>query len=305
MKVWIKTSLSWAITAVASLGLLWGGDRITRQQIEHRDSEQIRERFTELADAERLEGLDTHDSTTVVEAWKAWNKDNEVLGYAVTADVQGFGGRIEVYITVDADRKTVQRLRIGSHQETAGYGARITEDGFTDQFRSQRSPFYLTGNTRKTALRNGTYRAADEVYDSFGFRDVVTLTVSEGRITEVSWDAEQKNGQSGKKALSKAGTYTMSETGLPWHRQAEIMEKALLTLQDPTRIVYDPDTGKTDAYTGATVSVSPFVRLAAEALTMAKSTEGSAIDGVSGATVSSQAVINAVNEAVSFVASLP
>ena len=96
----------------------------------------------------------------------------------------------------------------------------------------------------------------------------------------------------------------MSETGLPWHEQAEIMENALLSLQDPSRISYQPDTGKTDAYAGAPITISPFVLLADEALTMARSNKGTAIDGVSGATTSSQAVINAVNEAFTFVSSL-
>lgn len=304
LNTWCKTCLSWAITATVSLGLLWGGDRLTEKRLADQSDDQVRRLFAELADAAQLEELNVHENSTVVEAWKALDTDQRVLGYAVTTSVQGFGGSIEIHVTVAADGQTVQKLRIGEHHETEGYGARVEEAAFTDQFASQRSPFYLAGSTRRTALRNGTYRAADDAYDYAGFRDVVTLTVSDGKITKVDWDAEQKNGQSTKKALSKAGRYTMSDTGLPWHQQAEIMENALLSLQDPTRISYNSSTGKADAHTGATISVSPFVRLATEALNMAKSTEGSAIDGISGATISSQAVIRAVNEAANFIASL-
>lgn len=304
MKSSVKTLLSLLVTAVISVGLLWGGDLLTRRWIATQDSEQVREIFGEMLDAEQFESIHTGDFTNVTGAWKALDGDNRLIGYAITTEAQGYGGKIEVHTAIASDKRTVKGIRIGSHQETPGYGARVTEDAFTDQFASRRQPFYLNNGKQRATLRNGTYRAVEETYDSSGFRNVVTLTVNDGKITAVEWDAEQQNSSVTKKDLSKAGEYVMSETGLPWHEQAEIMENALLSLQDPARIVYQPDTGKTDAYTGATITVSPFVLLADEALDMARSTAGSAIDGVSGATTSSQAVINAVNEAFAFVSSL-
>ena len=304
MKPVIKTLLSLTITAAVSLGILWGGDHLTRGWIDKQESEQVRETFGELLTASRFERIDSSGASPVSGAWKAFDGDGRLIGYAVTTETQGYGGIIEVHTAIAADKRTVKGIRIGSHQETPGYGARVTESVFLDQFTAKQQPFYLDNGKQRTTLRNGTYRAAGETYDASGFRDVVTLTIDNGRITAVGWDAEQKNSTATKKSLSKSGNYVMSETGLPWHKQAEIMEKALLTLQNPSRIIYQPDTGKTDAYTGATIDISPFVRLAHEALNMAKSTEGSGIDGISGATTSSQAVINAVNEAFSFVASL-
>lgn len=304
MNSFAKTLISLSVTAVVSVGLLWGGDLLTRRWIARQDSEQVRETFGEFWDTAHFESVNTSEVAHVTGAWKALDDEDRLIGYAVTTEVQGYGGKIEVHTAIAADRRTVKGIRIGSHQETPGYGARVTEPSFTDQFSARRQPFYLDTGKQRTTLRNGTYRAAEETYDSSGFRNVVTLTVSEGKITAVEWDAEQQNGTTTKKDLSEAGEYVMSETGLPWHKQAEIMENALLSLQDPARILYQPDTGKTDAYTGATITVSPFILLAGDALEMAKSTEGSAIDGISGATTSSQAVINAVNEACSFVATL-
>lgn len=304
MNAFTRTLISLIVTAAVSAGLLWGGDLLTRRWITKQDSEQVREVFGEILDAERFESIDAADFSNVTGAWKALNGDGELIGYAVTTEAQGYGGKIEVHTAIASDKRTVKGIRIGSHQETPGYGARVTEAAFTDQFASRRQPFYLDTGKKRAALRNGTYRAAEETYDSSGFRNVVTLTISDGKIIAATWDAEQQNSTTTKKELSEAGDYVMSETGLPWHKQAEIMENALLSLQDPARIIYQPDTGKTDAYTGATITVSPFILLADEALNMARSTEGSAIDGVSGATTSSQAVINAVNEAFTFVSSL-
>ncbi len=299
-----KTCLSLLVTAVVSLGLLWGGDLLTRRQLLRQSSEQVRQTFKSLLNAAYFEEILTSDDPHVTGAWTALDDDEETVGYAVTSVVQGYGGKMEVHTAVSRDKKTVIGVRIGEHRETPGYGARVTESAFLDQFSSRRQPFHLNNGKQRVTLRNGTYRATAKAYDSSGFRDVVTLTLSDGKITEVTWDAEQKNSTVTKRELSEAGEYVMSEDGLPWHEQADIMENALLSLQDPSRIVYQSDTGKTDAYTGATISVTPFITLSSEALAMARSTDGSSIDGVSGATTSSQAVINAVNSAVTFIASL-
>ncbi len=304
MNSFVKTSLSLLITVVISVGLLWGGDLLTRQRINEQDNAQVRETFGELLDAKRFDSLDTAGFANVTGAWKALDGNGTLIGYAVTTTAQGYGGKIEVHTAITADGRTVKGIRIGEHQETPGYGARVAESAFTDQFTARRQPFYLDTGKQRETLRNGEYRAVMEEYDSSGFRDVVTLTVTNGRITGVKWDAEQRDSTVTKRALSEAGEYVMSDTGLPWHEQATIMEQALLSVQDPARIVYEPETGKTDAYTGATISISPFVTLAADALEMAKATEGTAINGVSGATTSSQAVINAVNEAVTFISNL-
>lgn len=44
------------------------------------------------------------------------------------------------------------------------------------------------------------------------------------------------------------------------------MENALLSVQDPAKLVYNEADGKTDAYAGVSVSVGEFVELAAQAL---------------------------------------
>ena len=94
----------------------------------------------------------------------------------------------------------------------------------------------------------------------------------------------------------------MAEGSLPWHEQAAIMEQALLYTQDPKKLIVDTESGKTDAYTGATVKVSAFVTLASNALEQSYQPNegGTAIDGLSGATTSSKAVIAAANTALQF-----
>lgn len=298
----VKTLLSLLTVAVLSLGLLLGSDVVTRTLLAEQESAVVGETFGEILDAKRYTPLATQGWEEVAAAYSAHDEQGNVVGYAVTVTVQGYVNTIEVHAALSADGKKVEGVRIGAHSETAGYGARITNTVFTGQFDKVTPPVYLKGSEAAT-LKDGVYRATGET-DSSGFRDTVEVTIAGGEITAVNWDAANGAGET-KKELSKAGQYVMSETGLAWHQQAEIMEQALLHTQDPAQLIYDPDTGRTDAYAGATIQVTPFVRLAAQALSEAKGTrtaaDGTAIDGISGATTSSKAVIGAVNTAVRFV----
>ena len=298
MKPILKTVLSLLVIATLSTVLLWGSDALTRSGIQQQQSEKVAGTFAALLPAKRFEPLTSDDDKPILAAYRAYDDAERLMGFAVSVQVQGYVGPITVHVALSPDATTVYGTSIGEHRESIGYGAGITEDTFLKQFSNRTPPFSLSTGGR--VLQDGVYRAAAADFDYNGFRDVVELTVSGHAITAVNWDGEQKNGKT-KKELSRAGEYTMSETGLPWHEQAEIMEQALLKTQDPAALVFEPDTGKTDAYSGATISVEPFVRLAATALAQATASGNTtAIDGVSGATASSTAVVNAVNTAASF-----
>ena len=299
MKPLGKDILSLIVAAVLATGLLWASDKLTRSLIEKQEQEKAATIFTELLPADHFDALSTVDNKPITAAYRAFDKQNRLLGFAVTVQVEGYVGPITVHTALSADATTVYGIRIGEQRETVGYGAGITETTFLSQFQNRTPPFSLAEGGR--LLQDGVYRAAENGFDSSGFRDYVEITVSGQEITAVNWDSEQKDSEETKKSLSRKGEYVMSQTGLPWHEQAEIMERALLEKQEPSAIIYKTDTGKTDAYSGATISVEPFVRLSAAALAKAIKNGSSAVDGISGATTSSEAVINAVNTASTFV----
>lgn len=292
-----KLLLTSVVAAAVSVAALWVGDRLTvRPEAETADRpDAVFSRFLTADAFTPVTALSGH----VQRAWIATDGGNTV-GYAVTVAVRGYVDTIEVHVAFSGSGNTVRGVAIGKQNETAGRGDRITESVFTDRFTAKRTPFILRTKEAE-ALRDGKYRAAESDYDATGFRNVVEVTVTNGMITAVNWDAEAADGGKSKKELSRAGEYVMSEDGLPWHEQAAVMERALLDLQTPTAIVYDQSSGKTDAYSGATIAVSPFVKLATEALTQSRMSSGTLVDGISGATVSSKAVIDAVNEAAAFV----
>ena len=64
---------------------------------------------------------------------------------------------------------------------------------------------------KELVLQDGTYEAKGQADDS-GFADQVTMTVKDGKITEVNWDSIGEDG-SKKSVLSESGEYVMTEDG--------------------------------------------------------------------------------------------
>lgn len=71
-------------------------------------------------------------------------KDGEVVGYAATVTVSGYGGPIELTVGLTADG-TLTGLNVGGTKfaETAGLGAKAKEPAFTSQFIGVTAPVTL------------------------------------------------------------------------------------------------------------------------------------------------------------------
>jgi major membrane immunogen (membrane-anchored lipoprotein) len=120
--------------------------------------------------------------------------------------------------------------------------------------------------------KDGAYHAEEADFDKTGFKFSVDLTVLNGNIVAANWDGLSKDGGDTKKKLSQDGKYGMKEKGnalAEWHEEAAAAEKFLIEKQDPSAFALKDD-GKTDAVSGVTITVSPFVNLATKALEGAK-----------------------------------
>lgn len=321
MKMWGKTVLNLLIVGVVSVGLLWGMNMVSETLAVRQEEQAVREDFAGLLEAERYETMDTRDAEGIVSAYRALDASGAVIGYAVTVQVKGYGGDMEVRAALSPDASQFIGLRVGRNSETMGYGSRVTEEAFYRQFTALAAPASVGGYTgidepgdtsappAQTVWADGEYRVQKPEYDNAGYRAFVELTISGGKITAVSWDADKRDSDSTKKAESLAGRYVMTEDGPGWHEQAQTMENALLTAQDPAKLVYNEADGKTDAYAGVSVAVGEFVELASQALAEAAGRDNTVtvpgdsgtVDAVSGATVSSKAVVRAANLAYRFV----
>ena len=160
-------------------------------------------------------------------------------------------------------------------------------------------------------LSDGTYTASGQP-DSNGYTDQVSITVENGAVTAVTWDAVMEDGTS-KSVLSENGEYTMTEDGLTWKEQSEALCSALIENQSLS-FLNPNEEGKTDAVSGVSISVSGFMNLAQQCLDQAAGIEtseapaeetaapqnGTQVDAVSGATRSSTAAVTGINDAYYF-----
>ena len=136
----------------------------------------------------------------------------------------------------------------------------------------------------------------------------------------MNWDSISEDGTK-KSDLAKNGEYVMTEDGPNWAEQSQALTDAVIEHQSLDFLTMDEQT-KTDAVAGVSISVGSFADLAQQCIrqaggeTAVANTEGSAdtsgettrnpgteIDAVSGATISSTAVVTGINEAYEFLQS--
>jgi putative FMN-binding domain protein len=291
----LKAIINAVVVAAVSAALLFGMSAVTDSLIQKQESEAAAEAFRGLLEFEKLEPISVGSAEGIAEAYRALDKNGNLLGYAVTSVVKGYGGDMTVHTALSADGGTFLGLRVGRHMETEGYGAKAAESAYTDRFKNAKAPVSLNGYTGiegtesggassspasspssqpAASLKDGVYRAEQAAYTD-GYRYFLELTVKDGRISAVNWDAYKENSESTKKKESEAGRYVMTETGKKWHEQAKIMEDALVHAGDPAKITYHEDNGKTDAYAGVSVDVSAFVELANAAYAKAQKGDAS------------------------------
>ena len=210
-------------------------------------------------------------------------------GYVVTVSEKGYASDIVLKVSFASDKETISKVEVLEQNETETLGSKIAEPEFLDQFAGVKAPVYLPGmnleengeETAQTAengqpeslqalegaaLADGTYEAKGEK-DGNGFIDEVSVTVTDGKITAVNWDAVMEDG-SRKSVMSENGEYTMTEDGPTWAEQSKALAEALIENQSLS-FLNPNEEGKTDAVSGVSISVGGFINLAQQCLEQA------------------------------------
>ena len=299
----VRGILALALVTALSFGVIAGSKALSKNE----------NTTTSATEEKVLEELDVSGAENIEKAVKTEN------GYVVTVKKKGYGGDIVMNVSFDADGKKVTKVEVTEQNETPNVGSRITEPEFLSQFEGVEAPVYLPGmnlggeeesaadELEGAELQDGTYEAKADSADSSGFTDQVSLTVKDGKITSVVWEAVGEDGKK-KSVMSEEGEYVMTEDGLTWKEQAEALAAALIEHQNLEFLTMD-EQGKTDAVAGVSVSVNGFVKLAQQCLDESAGVEreetpapqnGTQVDAVSGATVSSTAAVTGINEAYEF-----
>lgn len=85
-------------------------------------------------------------------------QDGSIIGYAIKTKTSGYGGAIEIIFAINIDG-TIAGMRVASHAETPGLGARITEEDFTSEFEGQSIDSELELNTDIDTISGATISA--------------------------------------------------------------------------------------------------------------------------------------------------
>lgn len=135
-----------AITLVAGL-LLGAVYKVTKSPIEQANLEAKKKSYSQVM-SEAKDFSEDSDLTAKLKAYKgegcelneivvAKNDGGEAIGYAVlVTSKEGYGGDIKFSLGVDMEGK-ITGLEILSMSETAGLGARCTEDEFKGQYKGK------------------------------------------------------------------------------------------------------------------------------------------------------------------------
>lgn len=131
-------------------------------------------------------------------------------------------------------------------------------------------------------VKDGVYFAQDEKFSNSGWKEQVIIEVSKGKIVRAVWNGVSNlPGAVDKKTYAASGKYGMvkaSKIKAEWDAQARAVEEYLVKTQDINFSKINAD-GKTDAISGATLTVKEFFELAQKALQSAPIAKGQYKDG--------------------------
>lgn len=130
------------ITAIAGL-LLGFANSLTKEAIleNSKISKEDLKVVLPVADSIRDMTIEIEEESTVKEVYEAVNGE-ELVGYVLKVSSKGFHGAIDFVVAISNDDK-ISGIKVLSHSETPGLGAKIEEEKFTSRFTSKNTSEYL------------------------------------------------------------------------------------------------------------------------------------------------------------------
>lgn len=269
-----------AITIVAGLGLaLTYG--VTKEPIRQQAiaAEEAAKKQV-MPEADLFEEMQLEDGSTLFVA----KKGEDVLGYVGKSESKGYGGDIEVITGVTADG-VITGINVGgsSFAETPGLGAKAKDADFTAQFTGKKSPVRLGDSSQENAVDAITAAT-------------ITSNAVLGAVNNVAKQVKNYlNPEADKPAAVAEGTsYAGEAVGFAG---ADHPVYVVVTVKDDGTIsglkVGDERFNETAGYGAAALEPE----FAGEFVGKSLPISPDQIDGISGATVTNKAVIEAINQA--------
>ena len=275
---WIALGI---ITVCAGL-LLSMTNEVTKDVI-HQQAEdaKVQARKDVLPVAEAFEPVEVADIAPLTELYVG-SANGAPQGYVGTAMAKGYGGPIQVIAGLDAEGK-ITGISVGGSDfaETAGLGAKAKDAAFMQQFMGKQTPVKAV----KSAADRG-----DNTIDAITAATITSNAVT-GAVNSIASKVDAYLHPDSGDQVAEGTTYTASAQGFAGP------VAVFVTVKDDGTIsalrVGDDAFAETDGF-GAAAKESAFTKqFAGKALPVA---EGD-IDALSGATITTQAVVAAINKA--------
>jgi len=279
-----------AITIVAGLGLAMTYG-VTKEPIRQQAiaAEEAAKKQV-MPEADLFEELQLDDGSMLFVA----KKGDEVLGYVGKSEARGYGGDIEVVTGVTAEG-VITGINVGgsSFAETPGLGAKAKDADFTSQFSGKNSPVRLGDSSQDNAVDAITAAT-------------ITSNAVLGAVNNVAKQVKNYlDPDAGKPAVAAEGTsYAGEAVGFAGENHPIYV---VVTVKDDGTIsglkVGDERFNETAGYGAAALEpefAAAYVGKKAPLHILQKDETPSenTVDTISGATVTTQAIVNAINQAI-------
>ena len=281
----------WAVLLIITLvaGLALGGtNALTKDPIAQQARIKAENaRKAALPDAESFEELALNEGAAVDWVY-AGLKDGSPVGYVAQKTVNGFGGKVEVIAGVDTvnapDTFKIGGITVGGSDfsETAGLGARAKEPAFTDQFPGKVYPI--------SYIKAGG-EATESTVDALTSATITTTAVVNGVNDIVKYVKADVMGIAGVEMPAKPtdGVFSSSEKGF---RGPVYVEAAFDGAGKVTYMKVGDESFAEDIGVGV-IEPDFMIQFIGKQMPL----EVSDIDVIAGATISSTAVVKALNNA--------
>lgn len=292
----MKRKAGWlvlTIIAVVAGSLLAFANQITEEPIARQNMERAQGALTELfPDADSFEEIALTEGDELESAYTV-QQNGQTVGYAVTVAAHGYAGPIEVIAGLKTDLSLVGIRTGGSDfKETEGLGSRVKEPAFTDQFAGKTPPLLLgrevegvSGATvSSSAVVAGVNQAADWLRGRLdGGKTAGTPEASSADPVQTAQPPAEGQRTANASVIGYAGPVLVR-----------------LTLDEQNTITalrIGEERMLETVGLGARVAEEPFIR---QFIGLKVPVQEADIELIAGATISSRAAIEAVNQAAAF-----
>ena len=132
----VKLTSTLLITCAASVALVAGAHEGTKEIIAKKHEADTKAAYKQvLPDLGDLQ-KEKAPGDLISDIQKS-SKGGKANGYIYTVDPSGYGSKINLMVGIDAEKATITGIKVLSHSETPGLGARSTEPEWQAQFKGK------------------------------------------------------------------------------------------------------------------------------------------------------------------------